>query len=111
MKVNYVSVKEEEEEQAQIYAALDLSGHNRQFIVLEADREYEGNSLTFLIDSGSSYSFISPSRAKRLGLQAQPTGNKLRALLANGSSILAKEQVLTISFQLSGPPTSEEFES
>ena len=99
VKINYISVKAEGEEQAQIYAALDPSGRNRQFIVLKAEGEYEGNSLTFLIDLGSSHSFISPSTAaKRLGLKAQPTGKKLRASLANGSSILADEQVLTISF-------------
>ena len=91
-------MKTEGEEQAQIYAALDPSGCNHQFTVLEAEGEYEGNSLTFLIDSGSSHSFISPSTAKRLGLKAQSTGKKSRASLANGSSILTEEQVLTISF-------------
>ena len=103
-------MKTEGEEQVQIYATLDPSGRNCQFIVLEAEGEYEGNSLTFLIDSSSSHSFISPSTAKRLGLKAQPTGKKLRASLANGSSILAEEQVLTISFQLSGHPTTQEFQ-
>ena len=91
-------MKTEGEEQEQIYAALDPSGRNRQFTVIEAEGEYEANSLTFLIDSGSSHSFISPSTAKRLGLEAQPTGKKLRASLANGSLILADEQVLTLSF-------------
>ena len=70
MKINYISVKTEDEEQAQIYAALDPSGRNRQFTVLEANGEYKGNSLSFLIDSGSSHSFISPSTATRLGLKA-----------------------------------------
>ena len=88
---------------------MDPSGRNCQFTVLKVEGEYEGNSLTFLIDLGSSHSFISPSTTKRLGLKAQPTGKKLRASLANGSSILANEQVLTISFQLSGNPTTQEF--
>ena len=91
-------MKTEGEEQVQIYAVLDPSGRNRQFTVLEVEGEYEGNSLTFLIDSGSSCSFISLSTPKRLGLTTQPTGKKLRASLANGSSILAEEKVLTISF-------------
>ena len=102
-------MKTEGEEQAQIYDALDPSGRNRQFTVLKIEGEYEGNSLTFLIDSCRSHLFISPSIAKRLGLKAQPTGKKLRASLANGSSILANEQVLRISFQLSGNPTTQEF--
>ena len=70
VKINYIRVKTEGEEQAQIYAALDPSGRNRQFTVLEAEGKYEGNSLAFLIDSGSSHSFISPSTAARLGLKA-----------------------------------------
>ena len=49
MKVNYVSVKEEMEEQAQIYAALDPSGRNRQYSILEAQGDYEGKLLTFLM--------------------------------------------------------------
>ncbi|MCO5577333.1 hypothetical protein L7F22_031162 [Adiantum nelumboides] len=40
--VNYVSVKDEMEEQAQIYAALDPSGYNRQFSILEVQGDYEG---------------------------------------------------------------------
>ena len=86
------------EEQAQIYVALDPSGCNHQYTMLEAQGEYEGKSLTFLIDAKSSHSFMSPSTAKRLRVEAQPTGKKLRALLANGSSILADEQVLELSF-------------
>ena len=81
-----------------MYVALDPSGRNHQYIVLKAQGEYEGTSLTFLIESNSSHSFISPSIAKRLGLEAQSTRKKLRASLANGSSILADEQVLTHSF-------------
>ena len=102
-------MKVEGEEQAQIYAALDPSGRNRQYTVLEAQGEYEGKPLTFLIDSGSSHSFISPSTAKRLRIEALPTGKKLRASLANGSSILTEEQILKLSFQLGGNPTSQEF--
>ncbi|MCO5603373.1 hypothetical protein L7F22_057523 [Adiantum nelumboides] len=40
--VNYVSVKDEMEEQAQIYTALDPSGYNRQFSILEVQGDYEG---------------------------------------------------------------------
>ena len=82
VKVNYVSLGEEAEEQAQIYAALDPSGRNRQYSILEAQGDYEGKPLTFLIDSGSSHSFLSPGTAKRLQLEAQPTRKKLRASLA-----------------------------
>ena len=36
VKINYISVKAEGEEHAQIYAALDPSGCNHQYTVLEA---------------------------------------------------------------------------
>ena len=107
--VNFVSVQDEVEEQAQIYAALDPSGYNRQYSILEAQGDYEGKPLTFLIDSGSLHSFISPCTAKRLQLEASPTGRKLRASLANGTSIVTEERVLEFSFQLEGNPTSQEF--
>ena len=86
------------EEQAQIYAALDPSGRNRQYSILEAQGDYEGKSLTFLIDSGSSHSFILPSTATQLQVESRPTRRKLRASLANGTSIVIDEQVLELSF-------------
>ena len=106
VKINYVSVKAEGEEQTQIYATLDPSGCNCHYTILEAQGDYEGKSLTFLIDFGSSHSFISPSTAKRLRVEAHPTGKKRRASLANGSSILTDEQIQELSFQLGGNPTS-----
>ncbi len=109
VKVNYVYVNDEVDEQAQIYAALDPSGQNRQYSILETPGEYEGKPLTFLIDSGSSHSFISPHTAKRLQVEPQPTGKKLRASLANGSSIVTEERVVDLSFQLEGNPTSQKF--
>ena len=50
-----------------------------------------------------------PSTAARLQLESRPTGRKLRASLANGTSIITDEQVLELSFQLEGNPTSQEF--
>ena len=63
-KVNHISIKEEMEEQAQIYASLDSSGCNWNYSILEDQVDYEAKYLTFLIDSGSSHSFMSPSSAK-----------------------------------------------
>ena len=83
--------------------------HNRQYSILEAQGDYEGKPLTFLIDSGSLHSFISPNTAKRLRIEAQPTERKLRASLANGSSILTDEQVIELSFNLEGNSTSQKF--
>ena len=66
VKINYVNIGDEQEEQAQVFAALDPSGRNRQFTILETQGDYEGKSLIFLIDSRSSHSFISPATVKRL---------------------------------------------
>ena len=67
--VNHVTITEEVEEQAHIYAALDPKGYNRQFSILEVPGNYEGNTLSFLIDSGSSHSFLSPSTIKRFAFK------------------------------------------
>ena len=109
VKVNYVCVSDEAAEQAQIYSALDPSGQNLQYSILEAEGDYEGKSLTFLIDSGSLHSFISPNTAKRLQVEAKRTGKRLKASLANESSIITEEQVIDLSFQLEGNPTSQKF--
>ena len=102
VKINYVNVKDEQEEQAQVYAALDPSGRNRQITILETQGEYKGKPLTFLIDSGSYHSFIYLAVVKSLHLKPHPTGRKLRVSLANGTSILEEEKIVDISFQLEG---------
>ena len=89
--------------------ALDPSGRNRQFSILEAQGDYKGKHLSFLIDLGSSHSFLSPTTVKRLQLESIPTGHKLRALLANGSTILVDEQTVDLSFQLESNPTTQQF--
>ena len=109
MRINYVSVKDEQEEQAQVYAALDPSGHNRKFTILETQGEYEGKPLTFLIDLGSCHSFLSPATVKRLQLEPHHTGRKLRVSLANGTSISEEEKFVDISFQLGGHSTLQKF--
>ena len=85
MKINYINIKDEQEEQEQVYVALDPTGRNWQFTILETQGEYEGKPLLFLIDSGISHSFISPSIAKKLQVEAHPMGKKLRASLVNGT--------------------------
>ena len=77
VKVNYVSVKEEAKEKARIYATLNPSGYNRKYSILEAQGNYEGTPLSFLIDTGSSHSFLSPHTAKQLQVNPQSTGQKL----------------------------------
>ncbi|MCO5595053.1 hypothetical protein L7F22_049090 [Adiantum nelumboides] len=106
---NHVTITEEVDEQAHIYAALDPRGYNQQFSILEVPGDYEGKPLSFLIDSGSSHSFLSPSTIKRLHLTNNPTGHKLRVSLANGSNITTEEQTVDISFQIDKNPTTQRF--
>ena len=88
---------------------MDPSGHNWQFIILETQGDFEGKSLTFLIDFGSSHSFISLTTMKQLQLDSHPTQKKLRVSLANGTSILEEEKFMDISFQLESHPTLKRF--
>ena len=52
VKINYVNINDEQEEQAQVYGAQDPSGSNQQFTILETQGDYEGKSLTFLMILG-----------------------------------------------------------
>ncbi|MCO5566312.1 hypothetical protein L7F22_019989 [Adiantum nelumboides] len=104
---NHVTITDEVTEQAHVYAALDPSGKNRQYSILEAQGDYQGKSLTFLIDSGSSHSFISPSTVEHLHLEPLPTGRKLQVSLASGSIVSCEEQIVELPFHLEGHSTSQ----
>ncbi|MCO5556517.1 hypothetical protein L7F22_010066 [Adiantum nelumboides] len=104
---NYLTLTDEVTEQIHVYAALDPSGRNRQYSILEAQGDYQGKSLTFLIDFGSSHSFISPSTVKHLHLEPRSTGKKLQVSLASGSIVSCEEQIVELLFQLEGHSTSQ----
>ncbi|MCO5580025.1 hypothetical protein L7F22_033891 [Adiantum nelumboides] len=104
---NYLTITDEVTEQAHVYAALDPSGRNRQYSILEAQGDYQSKSLTFLIDSGSSHSFISPSTVKHLHLEPRLTDKKLQVSLASGSIVSCEESIVELLFQLEGHSTSQ----
>ncbi|MCO5559985.1 hypothetical protein L7F22_013589 [Adiantum nelumboides] len=104
---NFVTITDEVTEQAHVYAALDPSGRNRQYSILEAQGDYQGKSLTFLIDSGNSHSFIFSSTVKHLHLEPRSTGKKLQVSLASGSILSCEEQIVELLFQLEGHSTSQ----
>ncbi|MCO5573824.1 hypothetical protein L7F22_027599 [Adiantum nelumboides] len=104
---NYVTIIDEVTEQAHVYAALDPSGRNQQNSILEAQGDYQGKSLTFLIDSGSSHSFISPSTIKHLHLEPRSTRKKVQVSLASGLIVSCEEQIVELLFQLEGHSTSQ----
>ena len=103
--INHVSIKEEIKEWAQIYTALDPSGCNRQYSIIKVHSDYDGKPLSFLIDSRSSHSFLSPHTTQRLQVETHPIGRKLQASLANGSTIQMDEQIVDLIFQLEGHST------
>ena len=69
----------------------------------------QGKNLSFLIDSRSSHSFLSPSTIKKLDLHPQATGCNLKISLANGSNLATLEQVVKIDFGLGGFSTYQGF--
>ena len=106
---NQVTLNDEFEEKAEIYAALDPSGRNQQYSVIETQVEYQGNSFSLLVDSGSTHSFISPTMVSKLGVRAIPTGKRLRASLANGSEVLIDEKIVNLRFTLQGHFSQQDF--
>ena len=104
-----MTIQEEAKVQAQVYATLDPRGRNQQFSVMEIGGTSQGKNLSFLIDSGSSYSFLSPSTIKRLDLHPQATGRNLKISLANGSNLTTLEQVVKLDFDLGGFSTYQGF--
>ena len=104
-----MTIQEEAEVQAQVYAALDPRGRNQQFSIMEIGGTSQGKTLSFLIDSGSSHSFLLLTTIKRMWLHPQATGRNLRISLAYGSSLSTREQVVKIDFELGGFPTNQEF--
>ncbi|MCO5608643.1 hypothetical protein L7F22_062857 [Adiantum nelumboides] len=109
MVANFVTIIDEVTEQAHVYVALDPSGRNQQYSIPKAQGDYQGKSLTFLIDSGSSHSFISPSTVKHLHLEPRSTSKKLQVSLASRSIVSCEEQIVEILFQLEGHSTSQRF--
>ena len=97
------------EVQAQVYGTLDPRGRNQQFLVMEIGGTSQGKTLSYLIDSGSSHSFLLPSTIKRLDLHPQATGRNLKISLANGSSLTTLEQIVKLNFDLGGFSTYQEF--
>ncbi|MCO5601287.1 hypothetical protein L7F22_055406 [Adiantum nelumboides] len=93
-----VTITDKVTEQAHVCAALDPSGRNRQYSILEAQGDYQDKSLTFLIDSGCSHSFIFTSTIKHLHLEPRSTGKKLQVSLASGSIVSCEEQIVELLF-------------
>ncbi|MCO5569456.1 hypothetical protein L7F22_023168 [Adiantum nelumboides] len=104
---NFVTITDEVTEQLHVYTTLDPSARNRHYSILEAQGNYHDKSLTFLIDSGSSHSFISPSTVKHLHLEPRSMGKKLQVSLASGSIVSCEQQIVELLFQLERHSTSQ----
>ena len=56
-----VTLQDEENGRAQVYAAIEHQGNNRQFSVIQAPSSYEGKKFKLLIDSGALILSFPPS--------------------------------------------------
>ncbi|MCO5579397.1 hypothetical protein L7F22_033252 [Adiantum nelumboides] len=81
---NYLTITDEVTEQAHVYAALDPSGRNRQYSILEAQGDYQASAF-----------------------RTSVTGKKLQVSLASGSIVSCEEQIVELLFQLEGHSTSQ----
>ena len=71
--------------------------------------DIQGKSLSFLVNFGSTHSFISPKVVELLKLKPIETRKKLRASLANGTEIKTPKLIVDLPFKLQSQPTFGRF--
>ena len=103
-----VTLQDEENGRAQVYAAIKHQGNNRQFSVIQAPASYEGKNFKLLIDSGSTHSFLSPKCIRNLSLEQQPS-KKLTIELASGKELVTRLALGDLEFLLDNHPTKGYF--
>ena len=102
------SLQDEENDRAQVYAAIEHQGNNRQFSVIQAPASYGGKDFKLLIDSGSTHSFLSPKCIHNLSLDQQPS-RRLTVELASGKEVVTRSAVGNLEFNLDNHPTKSYF--
>ncbi|MCO5548937.1 hypothetical protein L7F22_002401 [Adiantum nelumboides] len=99
---------DEADERAVLHAAIDNLSARQQFAIIQAPGTHQGEKVEFLIDCGSTHSFLSPKCMKKLKLNQYPA-NKLVVKLANGKEVLSQHTAGQIDFELGGYSTSAQF--
>ncbi|MCO5608798.1 hypothetical protein L7F22_063015 [Adiantum nelumboides] len=102
------TVGDEADERAVQHAAIDNPGARQQFAIIQALGTHQGEKVEFLIDCGSTHSFLSPRCMRKLRLNQYPA-NRLVVELANGKEVLSQHTAGQIDFELGGYPTSAQF--
>ncbi|MCO5577039.1 hypothetical protein L7F22_030861 [Adiantum nelumboides] len=87
---------------------MDNPGARQQFAIIQALGTHQCKKVEFLIDCGSTHSFLSPRCMRKLKLNQYPA-NRLVVELANGKEVLSQHTVGQIDFELGGYSTSAQF--
>ncbi|MCO5575329.1 hypothetical protein L7F22_029129 [Adiantum nelumboides] len=95
------TVGDEADERVVLHAAIDNPGARQQFAIIQAPGTHQGEKVEFLIDRGSTYSFLSPRCMRKLQLNQYPA-NRLVVELANGKEVLSQGTAGQIDFELGG---------
>ncbi|MCO5611003.1 hypothetical protein L7F22_065251 [Adiantum nelumboides] len=95
-------------ERATIYAAIDNRRAQHQFTVIHTPATHQGKDFNFLIDCGSTHSFLSPKCLRKLQLNQQ-SDKPMLVELANGKTVISRHSVRTLEFELGEHSTSAFF--
>ncbi|MCO5570694.1 hypothetical protein L7F22_024421 [Adiantum nelumboides] len=106
--ISQPTLGDEADKRAVLHAAIDNPGARQQFSIIQAPGTHQGEKVEFLIDCGSTHSFLSPRCMRKLKLNQYPA-NRLVVELANGKEVLSQHTAGQIDFELGGYPTSAQF--
>ncbi|MCO5606457.1 hypothetical protein L7F22_060645 [Adiantum nelumboides] len=70
--IDQPTVRDETDERAVLHAAIDNPGAHQQFAIIQAPGTHQGEKVEFLIDCGSTHSFLSPRCMRKLKLNQYP---------------------------------------
>ncbi|MCO5578774.1 hypothetical protein L7F22_032620 [Adiantum nelumboides] len=106
--IDQPTVGDEADERAVLHATIDNPDARQQLAIIQAPRTHQGDKVEFLIDCGSTYSFLSPKCMRKLKLN-QYLANRLVVDLANGKEVLSQHTAGRVDFELGGYSTSAQF--
>ena len=100
--------EEQNEEVAQLHAAIKHQGPNQQYALLHTPAKHHGITFKLLIDLGATHSFISIACVQKLKLPVY-FDSKLKVKLATGKLTQTSTIVGNLDFQLGGYQTTTIF--
>ena len=97
-----------DKKRAVLHAAIDNPNARQQYAIIQAPGTHQGEIIDFLIDCGSTHSFLSPRYMRKLKLKQYPA-SRLVVELANGKEVLTQHSAGQVKFELGGYSTSAQF--